>query len=132
MTLVFGFLLPFWNLLDKVTFGSVAFTVVSGAILSVGLFAAARYAPLKWANFALAFLSVQCLLNAFFSLKDLFVISALSNQHTDAANMAAATGIPGLIWVVLWIAISVIMISVGLRLYAVGGVKVSSGSVFEN
>ncbi len=132
MTLVFGFLLPFWNLLDKVTFGSVAFTVFSGIILSIGLFAIARYAPLKWANFALAFLSVQCLLNAFFSLKDLFFISALSNQQTDAANMAAATGIPGLVWVLIWITISVVMISLGLRLYAVSGSKAASDSVFED
>ncbi len=132
MTLVFGFLLPFWNLLDKVTFGSVAFTVFSGIILSIALFAIARYAPLKWANFALAFLSVQCLLNAFFSLKDLFFISALSNQQTDAANMAAATGIPGLFWVLIWIVISVVMISLGLRLYAVSGNKATSDSVFED
>lgn len=119
MTIVFGFLAPFWNLLERVTFGSVVFTVFSGAVLSAGLFAVAKFATPKWVNFALAFLAVQCLLNAFFSLKDLFVISATSGQSTDAANMAAATGIPALLWVVIWIVISIVMISVGLRLYAV-------------
>src|SRR5204863_3673282 len=39
MTFVFGFLAPFWNLLEKVTFGSVVFTVFSGAVLTAGLFA---------------------------------------------------------------------------------------------
>ena len=69
MTVVFGFVVPFMYLLANVTFGSVAFTVLSGAVLTAGLFAIAKFAPQKWVNFALAFLSVQCLLNAFFSLK---------------------------------------------------------------
>src|SRR5687767_6373077 len=80
MTVVFGFLAPFWNLLANVTFGSVVFTVFSGAVLAAGLAAIAKFASLKWVNFALAFLAVQCLLNAFFSLKDLFFISALTGQ----------------------------------------------------
>ena len=132
MTIVFGFLAPFWNLLANVTFGSVVFTALSGAVLTAGLFAIAKFASAKWANFALAFLSVQCLLNAFFSLKDLFFISAATNQTTDAANMAMATGIPALLWVIVWIGISLIMIAVGLRLYAVGKGAVSGDSVFED
>ncbi len=123
MTIAFGFLAPFWNLLANVTFLSVVFTVFSGAVLAVGLAAIAKLAPLKWVNFALAFLAVQCLLNAFFSLKDLFFISAAGTQPTDAANMAMATGIPSLVWVGLWIIISLIMISVGVRLYASKGKK---------
>lgn len=132
MTVVFGFLAPFWNLLANVTFGSVVFTIVSGAVLTAGLFAIAKFASQKWVNFALAFLSVQCLLNAFFSLKDLFVISAATNQATDAANMAAATGIPALLWVVVWIGISLVMISVGVRLYAVGKGKTATETLFED
>ena len=133
MTVVFGFLAPFWNLLEKVTFGSVAFTVFSGVVLAGGLVALAKFASPKWVNFAVAFLAVQCLLNAFFSLKDLFVISASGSQPTDAANMAAATGIPALLWVVVWIAISIAMITVGIRLYAVsrGGAS-HVDSVFED
>ena len=132
MTFVFGFLAPFWNLLEKVTFGSVVFTVFSGAVLTAGLLAIAKYGNAKWVNFAVAFLAVQCLLNAFFSLKDLFFISASSNQPTDAANMAAATGIPALLWVLIWIAVSVAMITVGLRLYAVGKGSISGDSLFED
>ena len=132
MTLVFGLLAPFWNLLEKVTFGSVAFTVLSGTVLTAGLLGLAKFGSAKWVNFAVAFLAVQCLLNAFFSLKDLFVISASSNQATDAANMAAATEIPALLWVVVWIAISLVMITVGVRLYAVGKGPVVRESVFED
>jgi len=91
----------------------------------------ARFAPLKWVNFALAFLAVQCLLNAFFSLRDLFFISAGTNQATDAANMAAATGIPALFWVVIWIGISLVMLTVGLRLYAVSRGALAKDSLFE-
>jgi peptidase M50B-like protein len=132
MTVVFGFLSPFWNLLANVTFLSVVFTIFAGTVLTAGLFAIARLASLKWVNFALAFLAVQCLLNAFFSLKDLFFISAAGSQPTDAANMAAATGIPALIWVVIWIGISLIMISLGLRLYAVSRGALAKDSLFED
>jgi hypothetical protein len=130
MTIAFGFLAPFWNLLANVTFLSVVFTVISGLVLTAGLAATARLAPAKWVNFALAFLAVQCLLNAFFSLKDLFFISAAGSQPTDAANMALATGIPSLVWVFLWIVISLVMITVGIRLYATGKGKKTSDSVF--
>lgn len=132
MTLIFGFLAPFWNLLANVTFGSVVFTVLSGAVLTAGLAAIAKFASLKWANFAMAFLAVQCLLNATFSLKDLFIISTTTNQTTDAANMAAATGIPGFLWVFVWIAVSLIMITVGMRLYTVAKGSKVTDSLFED
>lgn len=123
MSILFGFFAPLWNIFSAdVSFGSVAFTVVSGLILSAGLFAVGRFAPAKWANFALAFLAVQCLLNAAFDLITLFFINAPligSHIHTDAANMAQASGLPAFVWVLLWIGISVLLISVGLRVYAV-------------
>jgi hypothetical protein len=110
---------------------SIAFTVLSGVVLAAGLAAIARFAPLKWVNFALAFISVQCILNAFFSLRDLFVISATTTQGTDAANMAAATGIPSLIWVFLWIVVSLVMLTIGLRLYSSTGTA-KADSLFES
>ena len=132
MTLIFGFLAPFWNLLENVTLGSVAFTVLSGVGLTVGLAAIANFASIKWANFAMAFLAVQCLLNAFFSLKDLFFVSTMTNQSSDAANMAAATGVPGFVWVVVWIGISLVMITVGLRMFAAARGTSPSDSLFED
>lgn len=122
MTVLFGLLAPAWNMFSaQVSLGSVAFTVVSGALLTVGLLAIAKYASQKVAHFALSFLAVQCLLNAFLDLKTLFFINAPlvgSDIHTDAANMAQITGLPGVVWVLIWIGISVLMISVGLRFYA--------------
>lgn len=131
MTVVFGLITPFWNLLANVTFLSVVFTVFAGIILSALLSAIARFATLKWVNFALAFLAVQCLLNALFALKELFFITTSTDARSDAANMAATTGIPGLVWVVLWAVISVVMIAVGLRLYSVTKNR-SSDSLFND
>ena len=120
MTIVFGLLMPLLNVFSlNVTLVSVIFTVFSGAVLTAGLFALARFGTLKWVNFGLAFLAVQCLLNALFSLVDLFFITATTDMHSDAINMYNATGVPSIFWVFLWNGISIAMISVGLRLYAV-------------
>ena len=133
MTIVFGLLMPIFNILSvKVTLGSVIFTVLSGAILSAGLFALARFGEMKWVNFGLAFLAVQCLLNALFSLVDLFFITASTDAQSDAANMASATGIPSLVWVFIWIGVSIAMISVGLRLYAVSQKSNNTELPFED
>lgn len=133
MTVVFGILAPLWNLLSlKVGAADVAFTIASGAVLSAVLFAIARFATLKWVNFSLAFIAVQCLLNAVFSLRDLFVISATTDAQSDAANMAAATGLPAIAWVMIWIAASVVMISVGLRMYAVSQKSKNNDLPFED
>ncbi len=121
MTVLFGLLAPALNIFSaQVSFGSVAFTVVSGAILTLGLLAIAKYASGKVVQFALSFLAVQCLLNALSDLATVFLINAPligSDIHTDAANMAQVTGLPGVVWVLIWIGISILMISVGLRFY---------------
>ena len=120
MTVLFGLLMPIWNVFSlRVSLGSIIFTVFSGAVLTAGLFALGKFGTLKWVNFGLAFLAVQCLLNSLFSLVDLFFITATTDVHSDALNMSQATGIPAMMWVFIWIGISVAMISVGLRLYAV-------------
>lgn len=132
LTVVFGILAPLWNLLANVTVGSIVFTVLSGVVLTAGIAAIARYANLKWTNFALAFLAVQCLLNAVFSLLNLFMIASFTNAHSDAANMPAATGIPAILWVFIWMGISIVLISIGLRVYAVSKRNSANNSVFED
>lgn len=133
MTVLFGLLMPIWNVFSlRVTVGSIAFTVFSGVVLTAALFAVARFASLKWINFSLAFLAVQCLLNALFSLVDLFFISAMTDGRSDALNMANATGVPSLVWVIIWMGISILMISVGLRLYAVSQKKANHDLPFAD
>lgn len=122
LTVVFGLLAPVLNAFaGPVTFAGMIFTVFAGAALAAVLFALARYASAAWVDFALAFLALQCLLNAVFSLRDLFALSALGGAHSDAQNMARVTGIPAVVWAMLWIAVSVVIIAVGARVYAVAG-----------
>lgn len=126
LTLVFGLLLPMWNFARaELTVFSIAFTVITGLFLSGGLIALARFASREVAAFFLSFLAVQCLLNALFDLKTVFFMNSpfAPHVHTDAANMAAATGIPGIFWVVAWIGISLVLVSIGLRFYAVSREK---------
>lgn len=136
MTVVFTILSPIFNFLTlQAAFSSIVFTIIAGAVLAAGLIGLGIYANLRVANFAVAFLAVQCLLNAALDLINVFFINAPLvgvDMHTDAANMSAATGIPGIIWVMIWMGISLLMISLGLRLYAVSQNKAASkDSVFE-
>lgn len=123
ITLVFGFLVPLFNIFGgQVTLASIAFTTFAGAALTAAILAIARFGGVKMANFAVAFLAVQLVLNALADLKTLFFLNAPfigSNIQTDAMNMQNATGLPAIAWILIWIGISVVMISVGLRFYAV-------------
>jgi hypothetical protein len=136
MTLFFGVLSPIFNIFSlQVPFSSLLFTIFSGLFLTVGLFALGRYASARTANFAVAFLAVQCLLNSLFDLKTLFFINAPligTELQNDATNMANATGLPGIVWVFIWIGLSVLMISVGLRVYAVSQKKAQNDLPFED
>lgn len=136
VTIVFGIVSPLFNFLSlNVPFSSVAFTVVVGFLLSAVMIAMALYSNLKIANFAVAFLAVQCLLNALSDLKTVLFINAPlvgDNISNDAANMAAATGIPGFVWVIGWIVIALLMIVVGVRFYAIRKASPSSDSLFED
>ncbi len=136
LTLGFGLISPVFNLLSlRVGAGSVAFTLITGSLLTVALIALSRLLSIRAANFAVAFLAIQCLLNALSDLKTLFFINAPfsgSDIMNDAGNMATATSLPAFLWVMIWIGISLAMISLGLRLYAVGKSAKSGDSVFED
>jgi hypothetical protein len=113
LTVVFGFVAPLVN------FSVQPFTVLAGATITAGLLAAAKYLPLRAANFLVGFLAVQCVLNAVFDLKSLAFMSVFSEEMTDAANMQAATGVPAIFWALLWAAIGFVVVSLALRAYAV-------------
>lgn len=136
MTVVFGLIVPFFNLFSgQVTLSSIAFTTLAGAGLTAALAAIARFGTLKVMNFSVAFLAVQLVLNALADLKTLFFLNAPivgSNIQTDAMNMQEATGLPAVAWILLWIVLSVVMISVGLRIYAVSQKGKQSDLPFED
>lgn len=112
---LFGFLAPLWN-------WSLPglFTLVSGVALPLGLFAAAKYLKPRAAAFLVSFLAVQCVLNAVFDLRTVLFASAFSDAHTDAANMAEATGVPSVFWVLFWIAVAFAITTFALRAYVAG------------
>lgn len=132
MTIAFGLLTPLFSFFSTVTLGSVFFTVFAGSVLAGGLAAIGYFANARWANFALAFLAVQCLLNAIFSLTDLLLITTSVGGHSDAVNMSTATGVPAIVWVLIWFGVSIFMITVGLRLYALRKGAKGADTVFED
>ncbi|MEP6703181.1 MAG: M50 family metallopeptidase [Acidobacteriota bacterium] len=135
MTVLFTVVSPLINFLSlNTSFSSIVFTAVAGSVLAAGLVLLGIYSKARLANFAVAFLAVQCLLNAALDLVNVFFINAPfvgADIQTDAGNMAAATGLPGVVWVVIWMGISLVMLSLGLRLYAVKANKAADDSVFE-
>jgi Peptidase M50B-like len=120
MTLVFGLLTPLTNGLSGALFG-IPFTLIAGVALSLALFAIAKYASPRTATFFVSFLAVQCVLNALFDLKTIFLMTVpgAPNVPSDAANMANATGIPAMFWAVIWIGISFLLLSMAMRFYAI-------------
>ena len=119
LTMIFGFIKPvFW--FDA--WPGIPFTVFAGILISAGLVAVAKFASARVATFFVSFLAVQCVLNALYDLKTVFLLSTpfAGPAHTDAVNMAAATGIPGIVWTVIWIAIALGILWFAMRLYVAG------------
>ncbi|TDR47687.1 peptidase M50B-like protein [Tahibacter aquaticus] len=78
------------------------------------LLAGYRLRP-PWSDLLLLVLALQLVLDGFNSLFTLLRLSAGSNVQTDAMSMAQATGIPALIWTLIWAAISAAMLLFALR-----------------
>jgi hypothetical protein len=118
LTIVFGFIKPIisgsWGALS-----GVPFTFFAGIALAVGLFAVARFASARVATFVLSMLAVQCVLNALLDLKTVFFLSSpfAPAARTDAVNMANATGVPAVVWTIIWIVAAFGILLLALRLY---------------
>jgi hypothetical protein len=120
LTMIFGLIKPILSL-DGLT--GIPFTVVAGVLISATLFLIAKFASARVATFFMSFLAVQCVLNALVDLKGLFQMSSpFSSQivHTDAANMANATGLPAIFWAGFWIILAVGILWFVMRLYVAG------------
>jgi uncharacterized membrane protein len=118
LTLIYGLFVPLTY------FSFSPFTIVSGILISAGLLASARYLSARAASFLVSFLAVQCVLNAIFDLKNvLFISVASADSLTDAKNMAGLFGIwpltSSIFWAIIWIGLSVLILSTALRFYAV-------------
>ncbi|MBB6052248.1 M50 family metallopeptidase [Armatimonas rosea] len=89
------------------------FALVTGVPIAGALLLAAKKLARPNQELLVGFLGVQCVLNAFYDLKTLFLLSAQTNVHTDAMNMQQATWIPAIVWASLWM-VSAVVILIGL------------------
>lgn len=96
-----------------------SFTIIAGLLLSLTLFIIGKVLHKVINDFLILLLSTQCLLNAVIDLKTLFIISSSYGNivHNDAVNMENVTGIPSIVWAILWIWLSILMILMGLKIY---------------
>ena len=119
LTMIYGLIKPVFSMAG---WSGIPFTLVSGIAISVGLFLIARFATARVATFFTSFLAVQCVLNALFDLKTVFFLSTPFGPSVlnDAGNMARATGIPALIWTVIWIGLALGILWFAMRLYVTG------------
>jgi len=119
LTMIFGLIKPLWTFSGL---SGIPFTLLAGLFISVGLVLIARFASARVATFFVSFLAVQCVLNALFDLKTVLFLSDpfAPAVPTDAVNMANATGIPALLWAVMWIALAIGILWFVMRLYVAG------------
>jgi len=118
LTMIFGVFKPIVAG-SAASLSGVPFTFFAGLALSLGLFAIGYWTSTRVALFIVSMLAVQCVLNALLDLKTVFFLSSpfAPSVPNDAVNMANATGIPAIIWCVLWIAIAFGILILALRLY---------------
>jgi hypothetical protein len=116
LTVIYGLIKP---AMTGVVLSTLPFTILAGTLLSLGLVAIAKYAKARVASFFVSLLAVQCILNALLDLKTVFFLSSpfSTSVPLDAVNMANATGIPAMVWAVVWIGIAVTILGVAMRLY---------------
>jgi hypothetical protein len=119
LTTIFGFIKPLFSFNGL---SGLPFTLVAGIAISLGLVLIARFATARVATFFVSFLAVQCVLNALFDLKALFFMSSpfAPAVHTDAVNMANATGLPAILWAGIWIVLALGILWFVMRLYVAG------------
>lgn len=120
LTMIYGLFKPIFSFN---AWSGIPFTLFAGLSIAAALVLIAKFASARTATFFVSFLAVQCVLNALFDLKTVFFMSAdffgpaIPN---DAANMARATGIPGIFWTLTWIALALGMLWFVMRLYVAG------------
>ncbi len=96
------------------------FTLVSGAVIALLIWAAARYSSNRTADFIAAFLAVQCSLNA---LTDLRILVRLTHEQigdNDAVFMQRAyhwLPFSAEFYAVLWAALGLVILIASLRSY---------------
>lgn len=93
------------------------FTMLVGFGLAGTCFALGRFLRPAAANFAAAFIAVQCGLNAISDIGILLSLTTGGEMKNDAGNMAKMYALPATLWGALWAITALVILCVGLRSY---------------
>jgi|SRR5215471_12546994 len=107
-------------LMVTVLFGGNILAWLCGLVFGAGCLFMGLKAKPRLVHFAMSFIAVQCLLNAFYDLRTLLYLSALDPSFpTDAGNMSQATGgvLPPVFWAAGWVVLSAAVVVGTLILY---------------
>ncbi|HYF61490.1 MAG TPA: M50 family metallopeptidase, partial [Herpetosiphonaceae bacterium] len=94
------------------------FGMLAGLALVAALIGAATKLEPRWSGALLLFLTVQMCLKSLDSLWDLLRISTSlrGRATTDAQIMQQITGVPGLVWALLWSAAALLILWQSVRI----------------
>jgi len=88
-----------------------------GIAITVGLVVARNCLTAASAELLAMFLGLQCAINALLDLRTLVELTVYQGEPTDAALMAALTGVPATVWALTWGALALVIVVVGIRPY---------------
>ena len=94
--------------------GGGIFSFVSMLIIGAAILWISRKANDAACHMFLLMLAVQTTLNSVLDIQTLFLASVMGAQHSDARNMEAMTGIPAIVWSILWGAIALCILTFSL------------------
>lgn len=86
--------------------GGGIFSFVSMLLIGAGILWVARKANDTACHMFLLMLAVQTTLSAVLDIQTLFLASVMGVEHSDARNMESITGVPAIVWSILWGAIA--------------------------
>lgn len=92
-----------------------AFGLATGLALATALVLAGWRLAAGWRDAFLLVLAVQLVLDGFNSLLDLVMLAGDASVHTDARTLAELSGLPAILWALLWSALSLAMLVASLR-----------------
>lgn len=86
------------------------FSFISMLIIASAVVLISRKASQRVCHMFLLMVAVITTLEALISIQDLFLISALSGGATDAKSMEGLTGVPAVVWSILWGLVSLVVL----------------------
>jgi hypothetical protein len=93
-----------------------ALTLVSGLLIGAALVWLAFAAGGGWVVFSVYLLAIEAGLTAFVDLGTLIGLSAAGSGATDARSMAELTGVPAVVWAVVWALAAAVLLGGAIRL----------------